>query len=230
MADRMESLYKQRVEIIHKNKSDPQKQQSSIKLNKNDKVFSQNKAVFIEKGANLSPIKEKPNPAIQKQHILEEIQKLLSKGIAVEYIEELETLKGNQSLLENLDSVVYDQKNNSKYATNFLYNSTINKKDIETIAFLKQLFGESHVECRDLMNKLQMEIAQKRISVTKEEVIKLSKRPKDVPLLDKTKHKIDPKLQLESVLNPVHVKTKPLDLPKTVISHLKRHITPESTL
>ena len=68
-------------------------------------------------------------------------------------------MKGNHSLLENLDSVVFDQKNNSKYATNFLYNSTINKKDIETIAFLKQLFGESHVECRDLMNKLQMEVA-----------------------------------------------------------------------
>ena len=65
--------------------------------------------------------------------------------------------------------------------------------------------------------------------MTKDEVIKLSKRPKDVPLLDKIKHKIDPKLKLESGLNPVHVKTKPLDLPKTVISHLKRHITPDPT-
>ena len=63
--------------------------------------------------------------------------------------------------------------------------------------------------------------------MTKEEAIKLSKRPKDVPLLDKIKHKIDPKLKLESIQNPIHVKAKPLDLPKTVISHLKQHVTPE---
>ena len=51
--------------------------------------------------------------------------------------------------------------------------------------------------------------------------MKISRRPKDVPILDQIKFRVDKKVESESKINPLLVKQKPLALPKTVISHLK---------
>ena len=63
--------------------------------------------------------------------------------------------------------------------------SFLNKGDVDlrsrkSLKFVKQLFGEKHVECRDIIRKLEALHAKKGISVTEEEAIKLSKRPKAI--------------------------------------------------
>ena len=42
-----------------------------------------------------------------------------------------------------------------------------------------------------MLSKLQDMVAKREISVTEAEAVKLSKRPKDVPLLDKVKYQLD---------------------------------------
>ena len=64
-------------------------------------------------------------------------------------------------------------------------------------------------------------MTRSKISVSDAEAIKLSKKSKAVPVLDKIKYKVDKKVQEESKMNPLLVKQKPLELPLTVVSHLK---------
>ena len=53
------------------------------------------------------------------------------------------------------------------------------------------------------------------------EAIKMSKRSKKVPVLDQLKYRVDKKVEKESKMNPLLVKQKPLELPLTVVSHLR---------
>lgn len=64
--------------------------------------------------------------------------------------------------------------------------------------------------------------------MTEDEAVKLSKLNKDAPILDKAKFAVDQNVQKESIINPVHTKSKPLNLPKPVVSHLKRHLKEEN--
>ena len=49
----------------------------------------------------------------------------------------------------------------------------------------------------------------------------MSKRSKKVPVLDQLKYRVDKKVEKESKMNPLLVKQKPLELPLTVVSHLR---------
>ena len=71
-----------------------------------------------------------------------------------------------------------------------------------------------------MLGDLEAMIAKDEISVTDEEAIRLSKRLKDVPLLDKAKYLVDEQIEKESKMNPLLVKQKPLELPQHVVSHL----------
>ena len=53
------------------------------------------------------------------------------------------------------------------------------------------------------------------------EAIKMSKRSKKVPVLDQLKYRVDKEIEKESKMNPLLVKQKPLELPLTVVSHLR---------
>ena len=90
----------------------------------------------------------------------------------------------------------------------------------KTLNKVKQLFGESHAESRALLNELQVQMTRSKISVSQAEALKMSKKSKDVPVLDQLKYRIDNKIEKESKINPLLVKQKPLALPQTVISHL----------
>ena len=59
--------------------------------------------------------------------MLDEIKKLLSKGISAEYIDELEALNGGKSLLSDLNMTKYDQMKSS-FASNFVNDSKIDQK------------------------------------------------------------------------------------------------------
>ena len=118
--------------------------------------------------------------------MLDEIKKLLSKGISAEYIDELEALNGGNSLLSDLNMTKYDQMKSS-FASNFVNDSKIDQKALKTVNNIKQLFGDKHPESRDMMNKLQLEVDQGRISINEDEFSKLAKRNKDAPVLDKSK-------------------------------------------
>ena len=68
--------------------------------------------------------------------MLDEIKKLLSKGVSAEYVEELEALNGGKSLLSDLDMSRFDQMKSS-VASDFLHDSKIDQKAVKTVTNLK---------------------------------------------------------------------------------------------
>jgi len=56
---------------------------------------------------------------------------------------------------------------------------------------IKQLFGQSHVECRDMIQDLKLRLTKDEISVSQEQALKLIKKPKHVPNLDKSEYQVD---------------------------------------
>ena len=63
--------------------------------------------------------------------------------------------------------------------------SDTDEKSKKTLEAIKNLFGESHAECRDLIQKLQTQLNKGEISVSQEEALKLvARHRKDVTILD----------------------------------------------
>ena len=68
--------------------------------------------------------------------MLDEIKKLLSKGISAEYIDELEALNGGNSLLSDLNMTKYDQMKSS-FASDFVKDSKVDQKALKTVNNIK---------------------------------------------------------------------------------------------
>ena len=68
--------------------------------------------------------------------MLDEIKKLLSKGISAEYIDELEALNGGSSLLSDLNMTKYDQMKSS-FASDFVKDSKVDQKALKTVNNIK---------------------------------------------------------------------------------------------
>ena len=98
----------------------------------------------------------------------------------------------------------------------------IDPKSKSTAEIIQSLVGETHAESRSFVSDLKFHLAKKEISITEEQAIALSKLPKHVPLLDKTKFQADRHIIKESKINPLLVKGKTTELPKVVKDHLEK--------